>query len=111
MHRWGDEKVDWGGIEDAATWIGDQLQKWGRIYVSDTKEKWGTVRVYCGLSNWMQERIYRWVYARALRKWPHLVGEILVGADYHELLLELDPRFSVIDGRVTWDPRVEGGSK
>ena len=49
MHNWGDEDVDWTGIEDAAWFIGKNISRWGRIQVSQTKEKYGTVRVYCTL--------------------------------------------------------------
>jgi len=49
MHAWGDEDVDWRGINEAARYIGQGLAKWGRISVRQYKEKWGTVRVYCGL--------------------------------------------------------------
>lgn len=47
MHQWGDEKVDWEGINDAAYYIAAFLKRWGRIGVTDYKEKFGTVRVYC----------------------------------------------------------------
>lgn len=47
MHRWGDENVDWKGIDDAAFWIGQQLRRWGRVSVTQTKEKYGRVCVYC----------------------------------------------------------------
>lgn len=46
-HNWGEEGIDWRGIEDAADEIGVFLAKWGRISVHQTKEKFGTVRVYC----------------------------------------------------------------
>jgi hypothetical protein len=40
--------------------------------------------------NWLvipiQERLYRWRYRQALRRWPHLREEILNGADWPELL-------------------------
>lgn len=47
MHNWGDEKVDWTGIGDAAFEIGQFIARWGRIGVLQTKEKFGTARVYC----------------------------------------------------------------
>lgn len=47
MHQWGEEGVDWDGINDAAAYIGYWLRKWLRMHVSDVKEKFGTVRVYC----------------------------------------------------------------
>lgn len=49
MHRWGDENVDWNGINDAAKYIADFLTKFGRVSVFDYKEKFGEVRVYCNL--------------------------------------------------------------
>lgn len=47
MHNWGQEGVDWAGIEDSAYEIGTFISRWGRMAVSQTKEKFGTVRVYC----------------------------------------------------------------
>lgn len=120
MHRWGDENVDWRGIEEAAEWIGKNLSRWGRIDVSQTKEKYGEVRVYCSfggslynlcypyeyifypklnkfqlflykfrIPRWFQ-KYQQWVYSRvyraAIKKWPHLTGEILSGADWPEYL-------------------------
>ncbi len=48
-HIWGQEGVDWNGISDAASYIGEFLKRWGRVNVTQYKEKWGTVRVYCDL--------------------------------------------------------------
>lgn len=45
MHRWGDEGVDWTGINDAADYIGSYCRRWGRVG-GQTKEKYGTVRFY-----------------------------------------------------------------
>lgn len=45
MHSWGDENVDWNGINDAAEYIGRFCRKWGRIG-GQFKEKYGTVRFY-----------------------------------------------------------------
>ena len=53
MHSWGDEGVDWKGINDAAHYIATFLVRWGRVSVRDYKEKYGTVRVYCSLG-WSQ---------------------------------------------------------
>lgn len=39
-----------------------------------------------------QKWLYRMVYKKALKKWPHLAAEILMGADFTELLVGLDPR-------------------
>lgn len=49
MHTWGDEGVDWDGINDAAEFIGTELKRRARIGVTQYKEKFGTVRVYCSL--------------------------------------------------------------
>lgn len=45
MHQWGDEGVDWAGIDRAAYEIAEYCMKWGRI-TCNGKEKYGTVRVY-----------------------------------------------------------------
>ena len=130
MHIWGDENVDWKGIEDAAEFIHAELIRRARINVSQSKEKYGTVRVYCYLgwssfhslcypgycsSQWLKwytrwlwyldcvvgyrffnlfqnriikwhSRVYRQVYVEAVAKWPHLRDEILVMADFQELV-------------------------
>jgi len=70
MHLWGDEDVDWDGINAAARYIGYWLRKWGRLPVRDFKEKYGTVRIYCGFG-WhsFQDIFYPgYVYYR-LPKW------------------------------------------
>lgn len=129
MHIWGNEKVDWEGIDAAATYIGKQLKRWGRVPVRQVKEKYGRVCVYTGLGwesvhdithpghAWIRYKgvflylyhktygiqqvlftiinkvivpyhkwLYTHVYGLALKKWPHLREEILVGADWSELL-------------------------
>jgi hypothetical protein len=126
MHSWGDENVDWDGLNKAAEFIGRNLRRWGRVNVFQYKEKWGTVRVYCSFGwsqlftithpgyaysrypDWLwqldckyisklmgplnrivvpyQIWLYKFLYGRALKKWPHLRLEILSGADYHQLL-------------------------
>jgi len=48
MHCWGDENVDWKGIDDSVHYIGRGLVKWGRMSVHQYKEKFGTVRIYMG---------------------------------------------------------------
>lgn len=45
MHKWGDQGVDWNGINDAAEYIGEFCKRWGRIG-GQYKEKYGTVRFY-----------------------------------------------------------------
>lgn len=60
MHAWGDEDVDWNGINDAARYIYNYL-KWWRVPVRDCKEKFGTVRVYTGLSwerGWLLQHLF-----------------------------------------------------
>ena len=49
MHSYGDENVDWAGIDDSARYIGENLKKWGRVNVRQWKEKFGSARVYCSL--------------------------------------------------------------
>jgi hypothetical protein len=53
MHSWGDDTVDWKGINDAARFIARYLIRYGRVSVLGCKEKYGTVRVYCVLG-WHQ---------------------------------------------------------
>ena len=88
FHHWGDKGVDWAGINDAAEYIGTSLERWG-VCVHQYKEKFGTIRVYCDVNTPREERVYRWFYARALLKWPHLREEILCCADYSRLLADL----------------------
>lgn len=54
-HNWGEEDVDWEGLNAAAEYIGEGLLKW-RVDVRQWKEKFGGVRVYCsfGVSSWQQ---------------------------------------------------------
>lgn len=52
MHEWGDENVDWRGINDAADYISAYVRKYGRM-TCHGKEKWGCVRleyVYWGFT-------------------------------------------------------------
>jgi len=126
MHLWGDEDVDWAGINDAASYIAHYLLRYGRINVRDYKEKYGTVRIYCSLGwhqfhsvthprycygqypKWLWSLdcrfgskviapfnrivipyhawLYRRAYKKAIKKWPHLIKEITVAADFPELL-------------------------
>ena len=44
-HIWGDENVDWEGINDAAEYIATFCSRWGRLG-GQHKEKWGEVRFY-----------------------------------------------------------------
>jgi len=78
MHIWGDEDVDWGGIDDAASYIGQGLRKWGRVDVKQFKEKYGTVRVYCRLGVGMFHQLiwpgycsnqypYKWLWLADLK--------------------------------------------
>ena len=50
MHYWGDEGVDWKGIDDAARIIGTTFRRWGRLMCHE-KEKYGTVRAYVMFGN------------------------------------------------------------
>jgi len=71
MHNWGDESVDWGGINDAARFIAVNLRRWGRIAVTDYKEKYGTVRVYCHFGFDCFHSIWRPSYLWIHPKWPY----------------------------------------
>lgn len=156
MHQWGDDSVDWTGINDAAYFIAHTMRAYFRVPVRDYKEKYGTVRVYCGLGwtsihdifypgyqftqfkrnslMWkltyshlvnhhilryinrivipIHKYVYRTVYRLAVRRWPHLAAEILLGSDYHELLLGIDPRMQIVklsdhSSEIQWnDPNV-----
>ena len=68
MHRWGEENVDWQGIDNAATWISLNLSRWGRIDVSQSKEKFGEVRVYCSFGGTLYS--FFWPYETFF--WPKL---------------------------------------
>lgn len=70
MHSWGDEDVDWNGINDAAAYIGYWLRKWARMDVRDVKEKFGTVRVYVSLGWSGVYSIYRPGYCWYPKWWP-----------------------------------------
>lgn len=48
MHQWGDENVDWKGIDGACRYIGNYCTKYGRMSCY-TKEKWGMVRAYTSM--------------------------------------------------------------
>ena|GEM_PF-3514294 len=127
MHTWGDNNVDWQGINDSAYEIAMFCRRWGRMGGS-YKEKFGCVRYYVQFAHsifslthpgychygpypeWLmkfdiwygprvvrytglawflkhwQPFIYNLAYQRAIKKRPHLRAEILVDADYPELI-------------------------
>ena len=102
MHHYGKPGVDWKSINEAAEYIADYLEKYGRMAVLDYKEKFGTVRVYCTfgyhwmpspLNKWIVIPYHEWIYRRAyigvLRKYPNIREEILSGASYWNLLEDL----------------------
>lgn len=70
MHNWGDENVDWDGIDDAGRYIGYWLKKWLRMEVRDIKEKFGTVRIYCSFGWQGVYSIYRPGYVWYPKWWP-----------------------------------------
>jgi len=70
MHDWGDESIDWKGVDDAAAFIGLWLRKWVRMDVRDYKEKYGTVRVYCGFGWEGVYSIWRPGYVWYPHWWP-----------------------------------------
>jgi hypothetical protein len=71
VHNWGEENVDWEGINDAGIYIGDWLAKWTRLQVTQIKEKYGTVRVYCGFGWSCLYSIYRPRYCWVPKWWPY----------------------------------------
>lgn len=70
MHQWGDEKVDWQGIDDAGAYIGYWLRKWARMDIRCVKEKFGTVRIYCGFGWHGIHSIVRPGYVWYPKWWP-----------------------------------------
>lgn len=73
MHSWGDENVDWDGINNSVEYIGINLRRWGRIGVTQYKEKYGTVRVYIsfglGWRNLLNITHPGWVHYRCYPQW------------------------------------------
>lgn len=70
MHLWGDECVDWDGIDSAAEFIGKGIRKFGRISVWQYKEKYGTVRVYCSFGwNSLQHIIFPGYVRQVIPAW------------------------------------------
>lgn len=45
MHQWGDENVDWKGIDEVCDYIAKYSRRYGLIG-GQIKEKWGTIRWY-----------------------------------------------------------------
>ena len=70
MHSWGDENVDWEGIDDAAYFIGHWLSTYARISVMQYKEKFGTVRVYCHFGLTGVYSLWRPGYVWYPKWWP-----------------------------------------
>jgi len=70
MHNWGDEDVDWNGINDAAAYIGYWLRKYARMNVNDVKEKYGTVRIYCSFGWYGLHSVFRPGYVWYPKWWP-----------------------------------------
>lgn len=91
MHRWGDEGVDWEGINNAAEFIAKTLEDQG-LTVTECKEKYGTVRVSCYFNVDSDFDVYRKAYEQAIERWPHLRAEILSDADYPDHLPPIDPQ-------------------
>jgi hypothetical protein len=71
MHQWGQEDVDWQGINDAAYYIAHWLKTWVRLSVVDYKEKFGTVRVYCTFGLQGIYFIWRPNYCWVPKWWPY----------------------------------------
>ena len=81
MHTYGHwPNVLFRDVEEAASFIGDWLRKWGRISVCQTKEKYGTARVYCSLGwNNLHEVFYP---GYMFLKWPRWIAKIDDYASY-----------------------------
>ena len=86
MHSWGDEGVDWEGINDAAEFIGLWLSKWARLNVSCWKEKFGTVRVYCSFGWSSVYSIWRPSHVWIPKWWPYKF-DLWIGNSYLFVLL------------------------
>lgn len=86
MHNWGDNDVDWAGIDNAADYIEKYCIRWGR-FGGQAKEKYGTVRFYVSFHNmlyelfWTSHHYARWTHAsywpRSIRWLSHLIGPAL----------------------------------
>jgi hypothetical protein len=61
MHNWGDDGVDWNGINDAANFIGNSLLFWGRINVSQYKEN-----IICYTQNHPSEYYFKALYKKLI---------------------------------------------
>lgn len=92
MHRWGDGWEHWGDMSDLVDFMARSLWTGSSVEVTDVKEKYGTLRVYCYRpSTPKQVHEYRGANQAALLKYPHLRAEILVDADWPDLLTGLVP--------------------
>jgi len=74
------------------SYVYSQYPTW--LWNLDCKYLWQVVSLLNPIVVPYQQMVYRRTYKKALRMWPHLVREILTGADYSELLVGLDPRFT-----------------
>lgn len=86
MHSWGDENVDWDGINDAAHYIASFLKRWARVSVLDYKEKFGTVRVYCHFGWYGVYGIWRPSHCWVPKWWPYEFDLWLAGTKLFELI-------------------------
>lgn len=83
MHRWGDENVDWNGIEAAACFIADYCRRWGR-FGGQAKEKYGTVRFYASFGCYSLISLthpgyhYTWSIWQPYVKFDNAVGDYIV---------------------------------
>jgi hypothetical protein len=69
MWQWGDENVDWNGINNAAEYIGSFCKRWGRLG-GQTKEKYGTVRFYAQFGAYSLFSITHPGYVSYWSTWP-----------------------------------------
>lgn len=69
MHQWGDEGVDWNGIESAAEYIATFCRRWAFLG-GQYKEKYGTVRFYASFGCLsLHNIIYPGYYYNQFPKW------------------------------------------
>jgi hypothetical protein len=68
MHYWGDEEVDWDGINNAADFIYDFCVKWARLG-GQSKEKYGQVRFYASFGLSLHSLCYPGHYFYRFPKW------------------------------------------
>ena len=83
MHLWGD---DWEHWEDMGKMVDMAYEVFSEHFpLYGIKEKYGALRFYVSYPKG-KEAEYRAGYEKLVKAYPHLRAEILVDADWHELL-------------------------